>query len=339
MSFPASHTYVPATAPAKRGPSLRIDTSSFEYSEKAVYRKTLRIANLSLSAAIEEVSKQPLPEYDPYSHERAQFSSFALEHSGDEGQMDYLHWKMVHNCRPGSIWAMCGCENTIIEVPGEDEEPLTNEEWNRRLYDDQIPFGLPTNQPSTANINSAILTDYNGPDSQSGSLQSLQEANTGIIALDQQDLQQNCDGSPGLDQSVPSESLSPLDVSPVEPSLQMPFPSELQASSTDLSGQPASQPEPLLQMPFPSERQASSTDQPGQPAPQLNENAEEFVPNLRGGDTRNERDAEGGRLACSKSKLQVHLGLRILIIVCAIGALAMLILLIIFYVNRKLLSG
>lgn len=226
--------------------------------------------------------------------------------------MDYLHWKMVHNCRPGSIWAMCGCENTIIEVPGEDEEPLTNEEWNRRLYDDQIPFGLPTNQPSTANINSAILTDYNGPDSQSGSLQSLQEANTGIIALDQQDLQQNCDGSPDLDLSVPSESLSPLDVSPVEPSLQMPFPSELQASSTDLSGQPA---------------------------PQLNENAEEFVPNLRGGYNRNECDAEGGRLACSKSKLQVHLGLRILIIVCAIGALAMLILLIIFYVNRKLLSS
>ncbi|EQB47882.1 hypothetical protein CGLO_12940 [Colletotrichum gloeosporioides Cg-14] len=204
-------------APAKRGPSLRVNTSASEYGEKAVYRKTLRIANLSLSAAIEEVSKQPLPEYDPYSHERAQFSSFALEHSGDEGQMDYLHWKMVHNCRPGSIWAMCGCENPIIEL-GEDEEPLTNEEWNRRLYDDQIPFGLQTNHvPSTANINTAILTDYNGPDSQSGSLQSLQEADMGTIALDQQHLQQDCDGSPSLDRSAPSESLSPLDTYLVSP--------------------------------------------------------------------------------------------------------------------------
>lgn len=312
MSFPASHTYVPVTAPTKRGPSLRIIIPPFASGERAVYQKTLQIANLSLSAAIEEASKQPLPEYDPYSHEQAQFSSFALEHSGDEGNFDYLHWRMVHNCRPRDTWDMCDCENPIIELPGDDEEILTNEEWNRRLYDNQIPFGLPTNHvPSTANINTAILTDYNGPDSQSGSLQSLQGADTGTIALDQQNRQQNGDEAPGLDQSAPSASLNPLGLNPAEPSFQMPFPSELQASSTDQSGQHA---------------------------PQLNGNAEDFVPNLRGGNTRAESDAEGGHIACSKGKLQMDLGLRVLIIVCAIGALVMLILLIIFYTNRKLLS-
>ncbi|KAL0933644.1 uncharacterized protein CTRU02_210443 [Colletotrichum truncatum] len=162
MSFPNPDTYVPTTAPAKRGPSLRVRIPQLEHSSEAKFKGEIFVPNLTLSAAVNEASKQPLPEYAEYSRERAQVSSFAMEHSGDNGKMDYLHWKLFHNGRPAGPWDVCPCESDIFESPDADEESRAKEELERRLNELQQEFGSPNYAPNTAEINNAIWNDLFG---------------------------------------------------------------------------------------------------------------------------------------------------------------------------------
>ncbi|KAF9880313.1 hypothetical protein CkaCkLH20_02267 [Colletotrichum karsti] len=163
MSFPDPKTYVPATAPCKRGPSLNVRIPQ-EIRFDAEFKRTIDIPNLSLDDLVEEVSKQPLPQYAAYSRELAQVSGFAMEHSGDHGKMDYLHWEMCHGSRPAGPWDLCPCENVIFELPDLDEEPLTIEELEQRMYGPQEMFDASSNYgPVTAEISSALLEDFFSP--------------------------------------------------------------------------------------------------------------------------------------------------------------------------------
>lgn len=134
MSPSNSNAYTP-NKPARRGPCLKLDTVASIPSRQPLpqFIEQITIPTMSLNTALEEVSKQPLPHYGPSIFEKAGGSRDALQHSGDAGHHDYLHWALEHNgAKPRNSWDMCGCEHLIQEIDSDESEPITEEELAQR---------------------------------------------------------------------------------------------------------------------------------------------------------------------------------------------------------------
>ncbi|KAF6830435.1 hypothetical protein CPLU01_07361 [Colletotrichum plurivorum] len=209
MSFPDRNTFVPATAPAKRGPHpLKLDIPR-NRNRVAEFKDMVYAPKLSLSAAVEVLSKQPLPEFEPYSVDLAENSHAAVERSGDVGSHDYLHWKMFHGCRPAFHWDMCPCEPVIYEERGYDRD----EDYERRRSISRDIDLSSLYVPTTAEINSVLLEDGHRPTSL-------------VVPSASQGNGASASQAQGEDLRFPAPQMSnnPADLNPEAPSFRMPKP-------------------------------------------------------------------------------------------------------------------
>ncbi|OBR11206.1 hypothetical protein CH63R_06898 [Colletotrichum higginsianum IMI 349063] len=134
----------PCTNPVRRGPALKLDirTALRESHSFAACKphlvKVYKTPIMSLESAKRELSKHAIHEHSPPGLAKVCKSRDDLQHSGDAGHHDYLHWALHHpGKRPRHRFELCGCENAIYEIGSDESEPLTEEELAQRRYSTQ----------------------------------------------------------------------------------------------------------------------------------------------------------------------------------------------------------
>ncbi|KAK1977880.1 hypothetical protein LZ30DRAFT_691824 [Colletotrichum cereale] len=129
------------TETARRRPALKLDIEAASVkshsfaAKKPFLMRSYQSPVMSLASAKRELSKHAIPECLPPVLGNTGKSRDNMQHSGDAGNHDYLHWALHHPYkRPQHQWELCGCENTICEIDSDESEPMTEEELAQSRY-------------------------------------------------------------------------------------------------------------------------------------------------------------------------------------------------------------
>ncbi|EXF77432.1 hypothetical protein CFIO01_05882 [Colletotrichum fioriniae PJ7] len=134
--MPSSSAEGSIQEPTRSRPILRLDIAAalgLGEARKPILVREYQSPTMSLESAKREVSKHTLPEYLPDIKEQHNHSRDRVQHSGDTGTHDYLHWALQHNGKqPRNSWDSCSCVGGSYEIDSDESEPMTEGELAQR---------------------------------------------------------------------------------------------------------------------------------------------------------------------------------------------------------------